>query len=39
MEKIQNITNDKNWKALIRPSKIDVKTHENKSIATITAES
>ena len=38
MEKIQNITNDKNWKELIRPSKIDVKTHHNKSIATITAE-
>ena len=30
--------NNKNWKALIKPSKIDVKTHENKSIATITAE-
>ena len=38
MEKIENIVNDKNWKALIKPSKIDVKTHENKSIATITAE-
>jgi DNA-directed RNA polymerase subunit alpha len=38
MEKIENITNDKNWKALIRPSKIDVKTDDNKSIATITAE-
>ena len=38
MEKMQNVANDKNWKALIKPSKIDVKTHENKSIATITAE-
>jgi len=38
MEKMQNIANDKNWKALIKPSKVDVKTHENKSIATITAE-
>ena len=38
MEKIENIANDKNWKALIKPSKIDVKSHENKSIATITAE-
>jgi len=38
MEKIQKIANDKNWKALIKPSKVDVKTHDNKSIATITAE-
>ncbi len=38
MEKIQNIANDKNWKALIKPSKVDVATHDNKSIATITAE-
>ena len=38
MEKIQNIANDKNWKALIKPSKVDVKTHDNKSIATIIAE-
>ena len=38
MEKIENIVNNKNWKALIKPSKIDVKTHENKSIATIPAE-
>ncbi len=38
MEKMQNIVNDKNWKALIKPSKVDVKTHANKSIATITAE-
>ena len=34
----ENIANDKNWKALIKPSKIDVKTHEDKSIAIITAE-
>ena len=38
MEKMQKIANDKNWKALIKPSKVDVKTHDNKSIATITAE-
>ena len=38
MEKMQNVANDKNWKALIKPSKVDVKTHDNKSIATITAE-
>ena len=38
MEKMQNIANDKNWKALIKPSKVDVKTHDSKSIATITAE-
>ena len=38
MEKIQNVANDKNWKALIKPSKVDVKTHNSKSIATITAE-
>jgi len=38
MEKMQKIANDKNWKALIKPSKVDVKTHDNKSIATIIAE-
>ena len=38
MEKTQNVAIDKNWKALIKPSKISVKTHDNKSIATITAE-
>jgi DNA-directed RNA polymerase subunit alpha len=38
MEKMENIANDKNWKSLIKPSKIAVKTHENKSIATITVE-
>ena len=38
MEKMQDAANDKNWKALIKPSKIDVKTHDNKSLATITAE-
>ena len=38
MEKIQKKANDKNWKALIKPSKVDVKTHDSKSIATITAE-
>ncbi len=38
MEKMEKIANDKNWSALIRPSKVDVKTHDTKSIATITAE-
>ena len=38
MEKMQKIANDKNWKALIKPSKVDVETHDSKSIATITAE-
>ena len=38
MEKMEKIANDKNWKSLIKPSKVDVKTHDNKSIATITAE-
>jgi len=38
MEKMEKIANDKNWKALIKPSKVDVKIHDNKSIATITAE-
>ena len=38
MEKMEKIANDKNWKALIKPSKVDVKTRDSKSIATITAE-
>jgi len=38
MEKIQEIVNDKNWRALIKPTKVDVKIHDNKSIATIIAE-
>ena len=38
MEKMQKTANDKNWKALIKPSKVDVKTHDSKSVATITAE-
>ena len=38
MEKMQKIANDKNWKALIKPAKIDVKIHDSKSIATIIAE-
>ena len=33
-----NIVNDKNWKSIIKPSKIDVKSNEDKSIATITVE-
>jgi len=35
---MNNIVNNKNWKSLIKPSKIDVKASESKSIATITAE-
>jgi DNA-directed RNA polymerase subunit alpha len=38
MEKMEKIANDKNWKALIKPSKVEVKNHDNKSIATIIAE-
>ena len=38
MEKMQKMANDKNWKALIKPSKVDVKIHDSKSIATIIAE-
>jgi len=38
MEKMEKIANDKNWKTLIKPTKVDVKTHDSKSIATITAE-
>ena len=38
MEKMEKIANDKNWKALIKPSKVEVKTHDSKSMATITAE-
>ncbi len=38
MEKMLTIANDKNWKSLIKPSKVDVKTHDNKSKAIITAE-
>jgi len=38
MEKMEKMANDKNWKALIKPSKVDVKTQDSKSIATITAE-
>ncbi len=35
---MQKVANDKNWKALIKPLKVDVKSHDSKSIATITAE-
>ncbi len=38
MEKMQKVAYDKNWKALIKPLKVDVKSHDSKSIATITAE-
>ena len=36
MEKLQKVAKDKNWKALIKPSKIDVKVHDNKSKSTAT---
>ena len=29
---------DKNWKALIKPSKLDISSNEDKSIAKVTAE-
>ena len=35
---MENLVNDKNWKSLIKPSKIDVITEEDKSKATITVE-
>ena len=35
---MQNVVNDKNWKVLIKPSKVDVKINDNKSTATLTAE-
>ena len=39
MEKTENVANDKNWKSLIKPLKMDVKTHVNKSIATMVIKS
>ena len=38
MDKLENLPNIKNWKSLIKPSKIEVKTESSKSIATVTAE-
>ena len=38
MEKSQSIVNDKNWKALIKPSKIDVQSIDDKSKAKIVVE-
>ena len=35
---VNNFVNNKNWKLMIKPSKIDVQANENKSIATVTAE-
>jgi DNA-directed RNA polymerase subunit alpha len=37
METTNNII-DKNWKALIKPSRLDIKTNQDKSIANVTAE-
>ncbi len=37
METSNNIV-DKNWKALIKPNKLDIKTNQDKSIANVTAE-
>ena len=38
MEKMENQVVDKNWKNLIKPSKIDVQSGEDKSVAKIVAE-
>ena len=35
---MENIVTDKNWKALIKPAKIDIKKNENKTLAVFTAE-
>ena len=35
---MENVAIDKNWKSLIKPSRIDIKSNVNKSIATLTAE-
>ena len=37
MQTSNNIV-DKNWKALIKPSKLDIKSNEEKSIANIISE-
>ena len=29
---------DKNWKSLIKPSKLDIKSNEDKSVAKVTVE-
>ena len=34
----QNSTIDKNWKSLIKPGKLNIKSNEDKSITTVTAE-
>ena len=35
---MENVVSDKNWKALIKPNKLDIKNSEDKSTATITAD-
>ena len=35
---MENTLIDKNWKSLIKPTKLQVKSNENKSITTVTAE-
>jgi len=35
---MENVVSDKNWKSLIKPSKLDIKNSEDKSFATVTAE-
>ena len=38
MEKMENIVNEKNWKSLIKPTKLDKKLSDDKSYAKIIAE-
>ena len=35
---MENVVVDKNWKGLIKPSKIEIKSSTNKNIATLIAE-
>ena len=35
---MQNTIIDKNWKSLIKPSKLNIKSSEDKSVFTLTAE-
>ena len=35
---MENTIIDKNWKTLIKPSRLNIKSNEDKSIATVVAE-
>ena len=35
---MENTIIDKNWKSLIKPTKLNIESNENKSITTVTAE-